>query len=89
MKAGRDHKVPLSKSARALLRQARALQAESVQEGACPSKLVFPNPGGKPYSDMVFTQLLRRLELPYTMHGFRASFRTWGMEATQYPARNA
>ncbi|NDZ12695.1 integrase [Variovorax sp. WS11] len=88
MKAGRDHKVPLSKRARAVLRQARALQAESVEAAADGKslELVFPNPGGRPYSDMVFTQLLRRLELPYTMHGFRASFRTWGMEATQYPA---
>lgn len=49
------------------------------------SSLVFPNPAGQAYSDMVFTQLLRRLEEPYTMHGFRASFRTWGTEATQYP----
>ncbi|MBB1600549.1 hypothetical protein [Variovorax sp. UMC13] len=31
------------------------------------------------------TQLLRRLGQAYTMHGFRSSFRTWGMEATQYP----
>lgn len=94
MKAGRDHKVPLSKRARAVLRQVRALQAESSPKNSITGDggrtetqdLVFPNPGGKPYSDMVFTQLLRRLKLPYTMHGFRASFRTWGMEATQYPA---
>lgn len=85
MKASREHKVPLSKRAKTVLRRARALQAENVERGGAPSDLVFPNPGGKPYSDMVFTQLLRRLELPFTMHGFRASFRTWGMEATQYP----
>ena len=33
---------------------------------------------------MVFTQLLRRMDVPYTVHGFRASFRTWGSEVTEY-----
>lgn len=86
MKAGRDHRVPLSHRARALLQAARALQkAEGLVGEKNPQGLVFPNPGGKPYSDMVFTQLMRRLELPYTMHGFRSSFRTWGQEGTDYP----
>lgn len=58
----------------------QGLDAANPGEG-----LVFSNPTGKPYSDMVFTQLMRRMELPYTMHGFRASFRTWCMEAPQYP----
>jgi len=31
------------------------------------------------------TELLRRLEQPYTMHGFRSTFRTWGMDHTNYP----
>ena len=47
--------------------------------------LIFPNTHGLPLSDMVFTQLLRRLRVEYTMHGFRASFRTWGSEQTKYP----
>ena len=34
---------------------------------------------------MVFTQLLRRMGTDYTMHGFRASFRTWATEKTEYP----
>lgn len=48
-----------------------------------------------PFSDMVFTQLLRRRvdkeegakkeNGRYTMHGFRASFRIWATEATEYP----
>lgn len=92
MKAGREHRVPLSNRATEVLRAARALQAERAADGRVSADgvdtrdLVFPSPRGKTYSDMVFTQLLRRLELPYTMHGFRATFRTWGMDHTQYPA---
>ena len=33
---------------------------------------------------MTFTQILRRMGLSYTMHGFRASFRTWGAEIAHY-----
>ncbi|MCR6477808.1 integrase arm-type DNA-binding domain-containing protein [Variovorax sp. ZS18.2.2] len=92
MKAGREHRVPLSNRATEVLQAARALQAEWEAEGSAAARgtdatdLVFPSPRGKTYSDMVFTQLLRRLEQPYTMHGFRATFRTWGMDNTQYPA---
>ncbi|MDQ0016462.1 integrase [Variovorax boronicumulans] len=92
MKAGREHRVPLSNRATELLWAARALQAERDAEGgvsadaARASDLVFPSPRGKKYSDMVFTQLLRRLGQPHTMHGFRATFRTWGMDNTQYAA---
>lgn len=86
MKAGKEHRVPLSGRAKAVLQAARALQkVEGLDGSANPRNLVFPNPSGKPYSDMVFTQLMRRLKLPYTMHGFRSSFRTWGQEATDYP----
>lgn len=87
MKSGRGHRVPLPTKARGVLKEALRLKELSAPEdpGKASSALVFPNPGGKAYSDMVFTQLLRRLGQPYTMHGFRSSFRTWGMEATQYP----
>lgn len=91
MKAGREHRVPLSSRATEVLRAARTVLAERDAEGnasvgcAGVDDLVFPSPRWKTYSDMVFTQLLRRLELPYTMHGFRATFRTWGMDHTEYP----
>lgn len=78
MKAGREHRVPLSARAKALLKQVKAARPDN-------SDLVFPSNKDTHLSDMVFTQLLRRLGMPFTMHGFRASFRTWGMEATGYP----
>lgn len=84
MKAGREHRVPLSTRAKAVLKAARAEQGAQGADGG-DADLIFPSRRGQPLSDMVFTQLLRRLGLPYTMHGFRASFRTWGMEATSYP----
>jgi integrase len=77
MKAGRAHTVPLSATAIAVLRQAKEL--------APKSDLVFPSPKGRTLSDMVFTQLLRRLEAKCTMHGFRSTFRDWAAEQTSYP----
>jgi integrase len=74
MKAGREHRVPLSDAACTLLRlQPRA------------GELVFPAITGNPYSDMVFTALIRRLGFDFTMHGFRSSFRDWAGEQTNYP----
>jgi integrase len=79
MKAGRPHRVPLSKRAQKIIRQALELRENSDGD------LLFASASGRPFSDMVFTQLLRRLGEPYTMHGFRSSFRTWADEATQFP----
>lgn len=83
MKAGKSHKVPLSKQAFAVIKRAAALRDASSSDSE--SGLVFPNRNGLPFSDMVFIKLLRDMEFPYTMHGFRASFRTWATEATEYP----
>lgn len=81
MKAGNSHKVPLSIQAFAVIERAAYLR----NSGALQSDLVFPNRSGLPFSEMVFIKLLRDMEFPYTIHGFRASFRTWATEATEYP----
>lgn len=78
MKAGRPHEVPLCDRAMALLKQAASL-------GAKPDGLVFPGRNGKVLSDMVFTQLLRRLKIACTLHGFRSTFRVWAAEKTDHP----
>ncbi len=80
MKAGRVHQVPLSTEAFEVLRKAKQLKPPASDKSP-----IFPSSRGVLLSDMVFTQMLRRMELPYTVHGFRASFRTWGDEATEYP----
>ena len=71
MKARRAHWVPLSRRALEILDQARELARED--EG-----LVFPaDRSGKAQSDMTFTVLLRRLDIPAVPHGFRSSFKNW------------
>lgn len=77
MKAGREHRVPLSDVALLILRG-----LEVTRSGA----LVFP--GAKrdaPLSNMAMNMLLRRLKVDVTTHGFRSSFRDWASETTSFP----
>jgi integrase len=71
MKAARDHEVPLSDAAIAVL--------QAAGEGA-GGALVFPGPKGKAMSDAVFTALLERMGVDATAHGFRSTFRDWCSE---------
>ena len=75
MKARREHQVPLSGGSIEVLRKAEALADGS-------SALVFPGLRGKPSSDMVFTAMSRRLEIPAVAHGFRSSFKDSCIECT-------
>lgn len=74
MKAGRAHRVPLSKAAIAVLKSA------GKQWSNDPESPIFPNPYGRALSDMALTQLMRGLGLTETVHGFRSSFRDWCAE---------
>lgn len=76
MKAGKEHRIPLSKSALALLKKLPRM-------GSTPH--LFSNREGKPLSDMALTQLLRRMEVDCTVHGFRSTFRDWAGETTAFP----
>ena len=76
MKAGREHRVPLSSRAIEVLREAR-----TVGDGR---GFIFPN-RGRPIGNTGFVQALRRLGIDATAHGFRASFRTWAQERTNVP----
>lgn len=75
MKAGREHRIPLSARALAILEAQRDNN----------SALIFPSEKGKPYSDMTFTMSLRRLGHTFTVHGFRSTFRDWSAEQTSFP----
>ena len=79
MKAKKEHRVPLTARCLEILRQAQELTKQSP--------LIFCHPKTKkPFSDAIFTSLLHKgLEVPYTMHGFRSSFRDWGSEKTNHP----
>jgi integrase len=85
MKAGREHEVPLSDEAIALLKRLHA-----------SSELVFPGIQNQVLSDMSLTQVIRRMVRDgqvwtdrdgrtVTVHGFRSTFRMWAAEATNYP----
>ena len=75
MKARREHRVPLSNGALAILKEAKGL---SDGKG-----LIFPNKrSGKPISNMGLTRMLERLEISAVSHGFRSSFKDWTMEET-------
>jgi integrase len=84
MKAGREHRVPLSARALAILEEMQACR--SADEG-----FVFPGgKSGKPLSNMAFLMLLRRMNRgDLTAHGFRSTFRDWVAERTNFPAELA
>lgn len=78
MKAGKEHRVPLSPRAVEILKSVLALRS---------SKFVFP--GGKSSSGLstnAFRALLQRMaRSDLTTHGFRSTFRDWIAEQTAYP----
>lgn len=76
MKAGKDHRVPLSDRAVALL------QALPRMAG---TDLVFPAPRGGQLSDMSLLAVMKRMQVPAVPHGFRSTFRDWASERTAYP----
>ena len=78
MKAGREHRVPLSDRALAILDEARALG-----DGR---GFVFPGPKtGQAMFRARFSRLLKLLGIEAVPHGFRTSFRVWTMERTNFP----
>ncbi len=78
MKAGIEHRVPLSPRAVEILESARALAEDGV--------FVFPGRNAKkPLSNMAFLMALRRMDRGnLTAHGFRSSFRDWAAERTNF-----
>ena len=77
MKMNREHRVPLSRPARAVLDAARTLA-----EG---NPLVFPNRWGNPVKGTFLSELLKNLGIAAVPHGFRSSFRDWAAEETDHP----
>lgn len=77
MKMGKEHRVPLSRTALRLLEALPRIEGES---------LVFPSTKrGKMLSDMALTEVLRRMNVDAVPHGFRSTFRDWAGEASSYP----
>lgn len=76
MKAGREHRVPLSAPTIALLNSLQRYE---------DNDLVFVAPRGGMLSDMSLTAVMRRMKVDAVPHGFRSSFRDWAAERTNYP----
>lgn len=92
MKAGREHRVPLTDAALKLL--------EDVPR-VSNCELIFPNAKAGQLSDMTLTAAIRRMDKDWTKaggngwrdsagsivtaHGFRSSFRDWAGETTAHP----
>jgi integrase len=78
MKAGREHRVPLSAATVTVLEQMREIRQ---------SEFVFPGGRrGEPLSNMAMLAVLKRMERgDLTAHGFRSSFRDWAAERTNFP----
>lgn len=80
MKAGREHRVPLTEAVCAILSEAQSLTLRPDEP------FVFQSTrAGKQMSDMTITAVLRRLDVDATVHGFRSTFRDWAEEATNFP----
>jgi integrase len=78
MKAEREHRVPLSRAALAVLKQMQALRQNDF---------VFPGDRpARPLSNMSMLMMLRRMDRSdLTAHGFRSTFRDWAAERTNFP----
>ena len=76
MKAKEEYRIPLTAKALAVLKPARGLDND----------LVFPGRlRGRPLSERSVTVVLKRLNVPATLHGFRSTFRDWASERTNVP----
>lgn len=76
IKAGKEHRVPLSDAAVAVL--------EALPRFA-GTDLIFPAAQGGQLSDMSISAVTRRMAVDAVPHGFRSTFRTWAAENTNYP----
>jgi integrase len=75
MKMRKEHQVPLSPAAVAILNELRGQHPEVIFPGWRP---------GRPVDDNTVSRVLQRLAGPVTPHGFRSSLRTFSAERTNF-----
>jgi integrase len=82
MKAGKEHRVPLSDAALAILEEMRAIRT---------GDFIFPgSKTGRPIAGIAMWTLLQHMGRGgLTVHGFRSTFRDWCAERTTFPAEVA
>lgn len=74
MKSRETHVVTLNDAAIAVLKEMRSRFPHK------PDSPVFPGSKGATLSDMTLSKIMRDADLPFTVHGFRSSFRDWAAE---------
>ncbi|MFT8932821.1 MAG: integrase arm-type DNA-binding domain-containing protein [Acetobacter syzygii] len=82
MKTGKEHRVPLSEGAMAVLQEVLPLRDRRAGD------LVFPGGRiGRPLSDVALSKALHMAAgtKEVTVHGLRSTFRDWAAEETDYP----
>lgn len=79
MKAGKEHRVPLSDAAIDVLERMKPL-------ASAKQPFLFPGAkAGRPLSNMAMLMLVKDMDRPgLTVHGFRSAFRDWAAESTAY-----
>jgi integrase len=76
MKSGKAHRVPLSDRAVAIIKDMQPVRR---------NEYVFPGVRSETITETPLRELLIRLDLSVTIHGFRSSFRDWCAEQTNFP----
>jgi integrase len=83
MKAGAEHRVPLSARAVSILDEMQGYRRADDLDGF----VFLGGKAGKPLSNMALLMTLRRMSRDgLTAHGFRSSFRDWCSERTNFPS---
>ena len=78
MKGGKEHRVPLTNRALAILKEMAELRQNDF--------VFFGAKQGRPLSNMALSMLLRDLRPGVTVHGFRSTFKDWAAERTSAPS---
>lgn len=77
MKAGKEHRVPLSEPAIAIL---KGLPREKGSDW-----VFIGGRAGRPLSNMAMLELMRGMGVDAVPHGFRSTFKDWAAETTNFP----
>lgn len=78
MKAGKEHRVPLTSRMLEIIEQVKPFTQDE--------QYVFPTRNGTAMSDAAMSSVLKRMNISNaTVHGFRSSFRDWVGDETNYP----
>ena len=89
IKNGKEHQVPLSKAAMAVLHKVREITT-AIGGPVGASKLIFPNDvTGRQLSESGMSAVLKRMGQDVTVHGFRSTFRDWAGEVSNFPSELA